>query len=168
MRKWQLSLRGLWPPKRTEKECNDHRTEGDERRIPSQPLLRQAFHDQGDPNCEAIDEYTIRMAVLCGCALHPVAFKEFYRNKCKTGISPRLDRDSCEIHMTDGMAGETIIHWLIATGSCSLPTKEKKTGVISSPLANNNRVKGALPMIAFTAIGLRPKIRAFGAITQTV
>jgi tetratricopeptide (TPR) repeat protein len=76
-----------------------------------QPLLWEAFNEQGDPTLENIDEFTIRMAVWCGCALHPIAFEEFYRTKYKTGLSPHLDRMR-RINMTDGIARKTMIHRL--------------------------------------------------------
>jgi hypothetical protein len=89
-----------------------------------QPLLWEAFHEQGDPTREPINIYIIRMAVWCGCALHPSAFQEFYRTNYRTGLSPDLDRMR-KMEMADGMSGQTMIHRLISP--LSKYNSDKKT-----------------------------------------
>lgn len=79
------------------------------------PLLRAAFGEVGDPTTQNIDVFRIRMAVWCGCALHPKEFQNCYRTRYSKGISPRLD-EMRSINMKDGMNGQTMIHKLLRAG----------------------------------------------------
>lgn len=76
------------------------------------PLIREAFSETGDPAEQPINVHKIRLAVWCGCALHPEAFKGYYRTKYKSGLSPRLD-EMRAINMHDGMRGSTYVHRLL-------------------------------------------------------
>ncbi len=76
------------------------------------PLLREAFAEHGDPNSQIINVVKIRLAVWCGCALHPREFSQYYRTQYKEGGSPDLDAMRA-INMKDGMSGQTLIYRLL-------------------------------------------------------
>jgi hypothetical protein len=87
------------------------------------PLLAEAFSEMGDPTLEPIDIYTIRVAVWCGCALHPAEFQEFYRTRYVTGHARMLD-EMRSINMADGMNGQTMIHHLLAAAGGARPAPD--------------------------------------------
>jgi hypothetical protein len=76
------------------------------------PLLHEAFAEHGDPTRQNINIYKIRLAVWCGCALHPKAFETYYRTQYRVGRSPRLD-EMRGINMKDGMNLQTYVHRLL-------------------------------------------------------
>jgi ankyrin repeat protein len=76
------------------------------------PLLREAFAVDGDPQSEDIDIYKIRLAVWCGCALHPLEFGQYYRTRYREGRSRLLD-EMRSINMKDGLGGQTYVHGLL-------------------------------------------------------
>ena len=78
------------------------------------PLLREAFAENGDPTTENINIYKIRLAVWCGCALHPQEFQNYYQTRYTKGRSPRLD-EMRGINMKDGMSRCTYVHRLLAS-----------------------------------------------------
>jgi hypothetical protein len=76
-------------------------------------LLHEAFDEYGDPTTEDIDIYRIRVAVWCGCALHPDEFDRYYRTKYQKGRTRMLD-EMRALNMKEGMHGQTYIHELFA------------------------------------------------------
>jgi len=76
------------------------------------PLLREAFAEHGDPNTQNISVFKIRLAVWCGCALHPQEFSKYYHTQYIEGRSPDLD-DMRAINMKDGMSGQTLVQRLL-------------------------------------------------------
>jgi TPR repeat protein len=80
------------------------------------PLLHEAFDEYGDPSRESIDIYKIRLAVWCGCALHPQDFDLYYRTKYHKGRTRMLD-EMRAINMTDGLNGKTYVHRLLSGAS---------------------------------------------------
>jgi TPR repeat protein len=82
------------------------------------PLLHEAFNEYGDPTRQNINIYKIRVAVWCGCALHPEKFNQFYRTKYQNGRSRMLD-EMRAINMKDGMNGETYVHRLLDDASAA-------------------------------------------------
>ena len=91
------------------------------------PLLHEAFDEYGDPTTQNINIYKIRVAVWCGCALHPDAFDLFYRTKYQNGRTRMLD-EMRAINMKDGMNGRTYVHRLLAQFT---PTTSPKATQIS-------------------------------------
>jgi uncharacterized protein len=77
------------------------------------PLLYEAFDEYGDPSRQNINIYKIRVAVWCGCALHPKEFDHYYRTQYRNGRSQMLD-EMRSINMKDGMSGQTYVHRLLA------------------------------------------------------
>ena len=82
------------------------------------PLLHEAFDEYGDPNTEDIDIARIRVALWCGCAIHPQEFDRFYRTKYRNGRTKMLD-EMRAINMKDGMSGQTYVHELLARSTVS-------------------------------------------------
>lgn len=78
-------------------------------------LLRQSFEIQGDPNTDNIDIFKMRVAIWCGCELHPEEFERYYKNQYQAGISPSLD-EMRSLAMKDGLAGDTVVHRLLVSG----------------------------------------------------